>query len=294
MRVLSTTPTAGAGDVVVRMIAEHSSRTLKQSVLVEVQSAATGQIATQAIARAEPDGYSLLWGNSNLVNTQAVKKSLPFDVLHDLTPISLAVAAPLLLVTNSSLPIDNLDDFVRYARAKPGELAFGSVGVGSGIHLTGESLGRAMGARLTHVPYANSGMATQLTDLAENRIQVVLSSWSSVQSVVNSGKAKVIAVLAKDRYPMMPDVPPVTDFLPNFLEIPVWFGLLAPAGLPKPIVDLWYREIRDALSDAEIKQRLESLGFVIVASDPAQMAQAITTGISNISALAKELAIEIP
>jgi tripartite-type tricarboxylate transporter receptor subunit TctC len=294
IRVLSTTPTAGVGDVVVRLIAEHASRTLKQSVVVEVQSAATGQIATQAIVRGEPDGYSLLWGNSNLVNTQAVKKGLPFDVIHDLAPISLAVSSPLLLVVNSSLPIGNLDDFVRYARAKPGELAFGSVGVGSGIHLTGESLGRALGARLTHVPYANSGMATQLTDLTENRIQVILATWSTVQAVVTSGKAKVIAVLAKDHYPMMPELPPVTDALPNFVEVPVWFGMLAPAGTPEPIVDLWYREIRAALAESDIKLRLESLGLVVVASDPAYMAQTIKTGISNISVLAKELDIEIP
>lgn len=293
IRVLSTTPTGGAGDVAVRLIADHASRVFKEGVVVEVQSAATGQIATQTIARAQPDGYSLLWGNSNIVNTQAVKKDLPFDVLRDLAPISLTITSPLLLVVNASLPVKSLDDFVAYARARPGELAFGSVGVGSGIYLAGESLGQALGARLRHVPYATSGMATQLTDLAENRIQVLLLSWSTIQPILTSGKIRVLAVLSKDRYPPLPDIPPITAALPNFNEVPVWFGMLAPAATPKPVISQWSSEIRNAVRDPKIKGQLDRLGLQVSAGEPDQMKAAMQTGIKNISALVKDLNLEV-
>lgn len=294
IRVLSTTPTGGAGDIAVRLIADHASLVFKQGVVVEVQSAATGQIATQTIARAQPDGYSLLWGNSNIVNTQAMKKDLPFDVLHDLAPVSLAITSPLLLVVNASLPIKSLDDFVAYARAKPGELAFGSVGIGSGIYLAGESLGQALGSRLRHVPYATSGMATQLADLAENRIQVLLLSWSTIQPILTSGRIRVLAVLSRDRYPPLPDIPPITSALQNFKEVPVWFGMLAPAATPKTIVGLWSAEIRNAVRDPHIKGRLDQLGLEVAAGDPDQMKTAMQTGMKNISALVKDLNLETP
>jgi tripartite-type tricarboxylate transporter receptor subunit TctC len=294
VRVVSTTPSAGAGDVVVRLVAERVSQTLKQPIVVEVQPGATGQIATQAAVRADPDGYFLLWGNSNLVNTQAVKKNLPFDVLRDLAPISLTVASPFLLLVNDSLPINTLEEFVRYARANPGELSFGSVGLGSGFHLTGESLGQAMGARMNHIPYPNTGIGTMIGDLAANRIQVMFGALSTVQAVVSSGKAKILAVLTKEPYALVPRAQPVTDVLPNFVEVPVWFGMLAPAKTPKAIVDLWSNEIRAAVREAQVEERLDNLGLVAVASDPAAMADAMKTGIANISSLAKGLNLEMP
>jgi tripartite-type tricarboxylate transporter receptor subunit TctC len=294
VRVISTTPTAGAGDVVVRLIAEHVSQTLKQPIVIEAQPAATGQIATQDVVRAEPDGYLMLWGNSNLVNTQALKKNLPFNVLRDLAPVSLAVSSPFLLAVNSSLPINTLEDFVKYARTKPGELAFGSVGLGSGMHLAGESLGKAMGAPMTHIPYPSTGIGTMLTDLAENRIQVMLATLSTFQSILSTRKAKIIAVLAKERYSLVPQAQPVTDVLPNFTEVPIWFGMLAPAKTPNTIIDLWSRQIRTAVYEREMKQRLDGFGLVTVGSDPAQMADTMQTSMKKISALVKDLNIEVP
>ena len=289
VRVVSTTPSGGAGDVVMRLVAERVSRRLKQAVVIEAQPAAAGQVATQAVVRAEPDGYSLLWGNSNLVNTQVVRKNLPFDVLRDLTPISLAVELPFLLFVNSSLPFNTLEEFVRYARARPGELAYGSVGVGSGIHLAGESLGRSLRAPMTHIPYASTGVGTLIADLSENRIQVLFSSMSTMQSVLDSGKVKVLAVSSKDRYALYPQAQPIAEVLPDFIEVPVWFGMLGPARTPKAIIDLWSSEIRMVLHEPEVKLRLDGLGLVGVASNPEQMGQAMQAGITDISALVKDL-----
>jgi tripartite-type tricarboxylate transporter receptor subunit TctC len=198
------------------------------------------------------------------------------------------------LAVNNSVPINTLEEFVKYARAKRGELAFGSVGLGSGIHLAGESLGKAMGAPMTHIPYPSTGMGTMLTDLAENRIQVMLATLSTLQSILTARKAKIIAVLARERYALVPQAQPVTDVLPNFTEVPVWFGMLAPAKTSNAIIDLWSEQIRTVVYDPQIKQRLDEFGLVTVGSDPTQMADTMQAGIKDISALVKDLNIESP
>ena len=292
IRVLNSSPVGGLGDVALRIIAEKASSSLGQPIVIETQSAATGQIATQTIVRADPNGYSLLWGNSNLVNTQVVKKELPYNVLQDLAPVSLTVTSPTLIAINADLPINSPAEFVKYLKTHDGQIAFGNPGFGSGLHLAAEMLAKEIGVKVLHVPYSG-GTSGMNTDLMENRIQVLITSLPTIAPVLPTGRVRLIAVLARDRYAPLPDLPTIFEVLPNYKPVPVWFGMLAPKNTPDTIRNLVSKHLREAANDIEIKRKLEKLGLVVTAGTPAEMGEAMKRGIDDISALVKEIRLEV-
>ena len=252
-------PPGGGVDIVARQLADKLSEQLGQRVVVDNKAGAAGNVAMEFVARAKPDGYTLLMGNLGMLTANpALYPKLPFDTAKDFAPIARVVVTPLVAVVPASLPVKTLSEFVALAKAKPGELNFGSGGNGNINHLAGELLKLQTGTQVQHVPY--KGSAPALTDLAGSRIQLMIDGGNVVQPFVKDGRARALASTGEARSPAMPDVPTAKESgLPDFV-IYGWQGVLAPTGTPQPVIDRLSAEIAKALAAPDLKGRLSAEG----------------------------------
>jgi len=268
-------PPGGGVDIVARQLAETLSESLGQRVVVENKAGAAGNIAMEYVARAKPDGYTLLMGNLGMLTANPVLyPKLSFDPSKDFAPVARVVVTPLLAAVPATLPAQSVQQFIAMAKAKPNEMSFGSGGNGNINHLAGELLKLQTGTQIKHVPY--KGSAPALTDLMGGHIQLVIDGFNVVQPSVASGKARAIAITGDTRSPAMPDVPTMKEVGLGDLVIYGWQGVLAPAGTPPSIIEKLTQEVARALANPALKARLSGQGTEPSYLNPVQFRSYIT------------------
>ena len=263
----------GATDVVARLLAQRLTDAWGQSVVIENRTGAGGNIGADAVAKATPDGYTLLFTSGAIVTaSKHMYKNMPFDPDKDLVPITNVATGPQLIAVATTVPAKDLREFIAYAKANPGRVNYGSAGIGSQTHLAAESLGYSAGLDLTHVPYKGESQA--LTDLMGGQIQMATPNFAAAVNFVKEGKIRALAVTSRERNPQLPDVPSASDVLPEF-ENAGWFGLMAPAGTPKEIIDKVQRDSAKIILADEFRARLAQIGMEPVGNTPSDFATAI-------------------
>jgi tripartite-type tricarboxylate transporter receptor subunit TctC len=277
----------GGNDVMARTVADKMSRTLGQQVVVENKPGAGGNIATRQAAKAPPDGYTLVIGGTG---TLAVNPTLyahaGYDPRKDFAPIGLIGSSALIVVVHPSLPAHTIGELIELAKREPGKLNYASAGVGSGIHLGWILFELTAGVQLTHVPYRGTGPA--LTDLLGGHVAMYMSSMPSAIGIVRDGKVRALAVTGLQRSPVFPDVPTVAEAaLPGF-EVVLKYGIAAPAGTPKPIIDKLNAALREALAQPDTIERMGKEGTEPLPSSPGEYAADIDREETKWSAVVKK------
>ena len=252
-------PPGGGNDIFARLIGQWLSERLGQPFVIENRPGAGSNIATEAVVRASPDGYTLLLANAaNAINASLYDK-LNFIFIRDIVPIAGIVHVPVVVVVHPSVPAKTFPEFIAYAKANPGNLNMASNGNGSIPHLSGELFKAMAGVNMLHVPYRGTGPA--LTALLGGQVQVMFASMPGSVEYVKAGKLRALAVTTVTRSNELPDIPTVGDFVPGY-EVSQWYGVGAPKGTPAEIIDKLNKEINTGLADPKIKARLEDLGGI--------------------------------
>ena len=256
----------GATDLGARMLAARFSETLGQQVIVDNRSGASGMIATALLVRASPDGYTLMVVDSSHVANPAVNDKMPYDTLKDIAGVSLILRVPMLLLVNPSFPAKSVKDLVALAKANPGKYNYGSAGLGSTMYLVGELFKSSSGIDLAEVAYKGGGPA--LADVVSGQIPITWLSIAGALSFVKAGRVRALAISGRERSPSAPEVPTIAESgLPGF-EFYLWNVLIAPAGMPRPVMTRLNSETVAALKQAETKERLVALGAEPAPSTP--------------------------
>lgn len=282
----------GAADSTARVIASRVGKTIGQSIVVENRGGGGAIIGTEAANKAEPDGYTLLLGQSGPISINpAVYANLPYDPVRDFAPISLTSTYPYVMVVNTALGVKTLREFVALANSKPGGLNYGTTGVGSSNHLVTELFASRAGIRMTHIPYRGTALA--VTDLLAGQVQLVFSDPISAMQYVKSGALVALAVTSKERSPIAPDVPTIAESGYAGFDALAWHGILAPAHTPPAIVAKLNTEIVKALNDPETKALLATQAIEPVGSSPDAFADFIKRDISLWKDVAEKAKIEV-
>jgi tripartite-type tricarboxylate transporter receptor subunit TctC len=259
-------------DIVTRIIAQRLSERLGQQFIVENRPGAGGNIATEVVVRAPPDGYTLLAvGSNNMINATLYQK-LNYDFIRDIAPVASVYRVPQVMEVNPSFPAKTVAEFITYAKAHPGEISFASAGNGSVAHVTGELFRMMTGVKMLHVPYR--GAPPALTDLIGGQVHVMFDNLPSSIEHIRAGRLRPLAVSATTRLEALPEVPTVGDSVPGF-ETSAWAGIGAPRDTPVEIIDQLNREINAALADPKIKARVADLGGLVLALSPGEYATRI-------------------
>ena len=252
----------GATDILARMLARGLEERLGKSFVVENRPGAGTVLAAHIVARARPDGYTLLMGTSTpLAINATLHRKLPYDPANDFMPLALIANVPFVLVVTPSLPVKSVADLIKYAKANPGKLSFGTSGPGSPHHLYTELFKAMTGTDMVHVPY--KGSVPALTDVIAGRIPVMFVDLAPSLQLIKNGNVRAIGVSSKTRVPQLPDVPPVAEGVPGF-EAVAWQMLVAPSGTPKPIVDKLHAALKNIEAQSQFKEQVAKLGAVPV------------------------------
>ena len=258
-------------DLVARTIAAPMAKALGQPVVVENIAGAGGITGTDKVVRSPKDGYTIALASSNHAINPSIYKSIPFDSLKDIAPISVVGTTPLVLVANPSLPVKDLRELIALAKARPGRINYGSTGNGTVLHLAGVLLVSEASIDLTHVPY--KGFAPMLTDLLGGQIELAFAGVSTVAGHVRAGKLTALGVSTPQRSAILPDVPTLAQSgLPNY-SFDAWLALIGPAGLPRPVLERLYGATRAALATPEVQEVFTAQGLVAVGSTPESATQ---------------------
>lgn len=268
VRVVVPFSPGGAVDGPMRVIAQELSKRLGQQVIVDNRPGAGATIGTDVVAKAAPDGYTLLLASQTNAISATLYPKLSYDPIEDFAPISLVGREPGVLVVHPSLPVKTFREFVAYVKERPGQIDYASSGNGSGQHLFVALLASMTGMKMNHVPYRGSGQAT--ADLLGGQVQVSIPGTAGMVGHIKAGKLRALAVTGAKRSPQLPDVPTVmASGVPGY-EAYVWMGLLAPKGTPAPIIDKLFRELTQVLATDEVKTYMASAGIEVVGSTPAE------------------------
>ena len=272
--VVGFTP-GSVADITARVLGNRMGQILGQSVVVENKPGAGSNLAAEFVARSAKDGYTLfLPGSANIANA-AINPNLPFDIIKDFAPIALVNAASVILVVHPSLAVNNVQELIALAKSKPGELTYASTGIGSAPHFSGELLMQRTGVKLVHVPYQGSPQAA--TDLLAGRVQVMFSPATAVISLVQDGKLKVLASAGRKRPGILPDVPTMIESgMPDF-DTAIWFGLMAPAGTPREVVEKLARAVREAVKSSDVVAAWRPQGVDPLDGGPDDLARLIAS-----------------
>ncbi len=264
VRMIVPFPPGGTTDIVARSLGAELQKMWRQPVVVENRAGAGGNVGAEAVAKSQNDGYTLLMGT---VGTHAINAALfaqsgnkmPFDAVKDFVPITLAAGVPNVMVINSKLPVNSVNEFIAYSKARPGQLNMASSGNGTSIHLTGELFKTMTGTYMVHLPYR--GSAPALTDLLAGNTNVMFDNLPSALPHIKSGRLKALAVTSRERSPALPDTPTIEEAanLKGF-DASSWFGLFAPAGTSRAIVDKIQSDVTKALAVPEVRERFVSQG----------------------------------
>ncbi|MCU4122187.1 Bug family tripartite tricarboxylate transporter substrate binding protein [Variovorax sp. N23] len=277
----------GTTDILARVVGQSMSTDLGQPVVIDNRAGAGGNIGGQAAARATADGYTIFMGTvgTHAIN-QALYKKMPFDPIKDFAPLSRVAMVPNLLVANPSQPYKNVKELIAYAKANPGKINFGSSGSGSSIHLSGELFKQMAGVDMQHVPYR--GSAPAVSDLLGGQISIMFDNMPSAIAHVKGGKLRALAVTTAKRSPALPDVPTIAESGVPGYEATSWFGLLAPAGTPAPVIAKLNASILKALANPEVKKKLAEQGAEAAGEKPEQFAAFIVSETAKWGKVVKE------
>lgn len=260
----------GGGDFAARLLAEGLGRKLDQSVIVENRAGASGNIAAQYVARARPDGYTLLlaYSGTHVVNP-ALFNNLQWDPVKSFAPVALVITAPQVVVVNKDLPVKDLQGLVEYARQHPGEVDYASSGVGSVQQMGAELLALRTGIHMTHVPYKGAGAA--MTDLLSGQVDLLITTPPAVVAYLKAGSLRALAVASKQRHPMLPDVPTTAEAGVPGVELDAWFALYAPAGTPQPAIAKLATAAKAVIQSDDFKQRAQEAGTYATYMGPKEL-----------------------
>ena len=279
VRIVVPYPAGGTTDIIARLAAAQLSERLRQPFVVENRAGASGAIGSVAVAQAAADGYTLVMGtaSSHGINS-ALQKNLPYDAVKDFAPVTVVASTPNIIVVHPSVPARTLGELLALAKARPGQINFGSTSPGGSPYMSAELLKMMAGVDMTHVPY--KGASPMLTDLMGGQIQAGFDNLPSTIAFVRSGKLRALAVTTAQRWPGAADIPTVAESVPGY-EVSGWFGLLAPAGTPKAVLDTLQTAVAQAVRDPEVTRQLRSLGAEPVASRPETFAQQIRADVDK-------------
>ncbi len=258
----------GAVDGPMRVIAQELSKRLGQQVIVENKPGAGATIGSDLVAKAAPDGYTLLLASQTNAISATLYAKLPFDPIEDFAPISLLGREPGVLVVNPAFLPKTFPEFIAYVKERPGQVDYASSGNGSGQHLFAAMLASTTGLKMNHIPYKGSGQAT--TDLLGGQVMVSIPGTAGMVGHIKAGKLRALAVTGSRRSPQLPDVPTIMESGVPGYEAYVWMGLLAPKGTPAPIIDRLHRELMPVLATTEVQNYMATAGIEIVGSTPAE------------------------
>ena len=263
----------GATDVVARLLAQKLGEGWGQTVVVENRAGAGGNIGADAVAKSPADGYTLLMTSGSIVTANPhMYKTMPFDAARDLVGVTNVATGPQVIAVGPSVAAKDLKEFIGYVKANPGKVNFGSAGIGTQTHLAAENFAASAGLDLVHVPY--KGESAAITDLMGGQIQMVTPNLGGAISQIQQGKIRALAVTSRERVPQLPDVPAAAEMIPGF-ENAGWFGLMAPAGTPKEVIERIALDSSKILLSEEFKAKLAQQGMVPVGNTPAEFAAAI-------------------
>ncbi|HYY59910.1 MAG TPA: tripartite tricarboxylate transporter substrate binding protein [Burkholderiales bacterium] len=280
----------GGTDIIARLLAQKLGERWSQAIVVENKLGASGNIAAELVAKSAPDGYTLLMTFSSHASNAAVSK-LPFDINKDFSSITLVGSGPALILANPALPAKSLRELIAYAKAHPGEIKYGSSGVGGTVHLAGEWMQQLTGIEMVHVPY--KGIALAMTALVAGDIQLTYATPISAYQHLKSGRLIALAAAGPRRYPTLPDVPTTAEAgLPGY-EIDFWYALLGPAGMASALVDRIQREVAAVVLAPEMKEQLLAQGCIAVGSKPAELSGLITREYEQWVKVVKELGVKV-
>lgn len=280
IRLIVAYPPGGGTDIIARLMAPELSKKLGQSITIENRGGASGNIGTEAVVNAPPNGYTLLMGNvaPNAINVSIFKK-LPFNPEKDLAPISLVAITPNILVTNMELPIRSSADLLALAKASPGKINYPSAGNGSSSHLAGVLFGSMGNVNMTHVPYKGGGLA--MNDLLGGQVDIFFATMPAAMPFVKSGKLRALAVTSEKRSLLMPELQTISEAGLSGYSATTWYGLYAPKGTPPEIINQINRATLDVLQNNELRERLTQRGFEPVGNSPKEFALFISSEIAK-------------
>lgn len=291
IRLIVPYPPGGSTDPAARLLAADVGPRLGQPMVVENRAGAAGGIGTEAVARATPDGYTLLFHTSVISTDPTLKKNAPYDVRRDLMPVTLAVRGPYLVVVNPALPVTSVAELIAYAKANPGKLNFGSAGRASSGHLIGELFKKAAGLDMVHIPYKGGGPS--IVGLVANEVQLVFDTFGGSKALAESGRLRAIAVTGTARSALMPAVPTVSESgLKDFSAV-YWLGLFAPAKTPAPVIEKIHAAFKQALDSPAVRARLQEQGNEPVALAPAEFARVLDEDIARYRAIIESARISV-
>lgn len=282
----------GGGDFTARLLADALQRPLAQPIVVENRVGGSGNVAATYVARAQPDGYTLLlaYSGSHVANP-ALFRNLSWDPIRSFDPVALLITAPHVIVVRKGLPVRSLGELVAHARANPGKLNYATSGTGSIQHIGTEQFARMAGISMVHVPYRGAGPA--MNDLIAETIDLIITTPPAVVGFVQAGSIRALAITSRTRHPMLPEVPTTAEAgMPGF-ELEAWFGLYAPAGTPQPVTTRLSEEIGRIVQGLEFRRRAEESGTYATYRTPSSLAAFTRTELARWSAIIHDLGITL-
>ncbi len=289
IRLIVPFPPGGSNDIVARMLATQLGEKLGQSVVIENKGGAGGVVGTDMVAKAAPDGYTLLLISIAYAFGPALYKTLPYDPEASFAPITIVGRGPSALVVHPSVPVNTVQELIALAKAQPGKLNYASAGVGSFQHLSCALFVSQAGIDVVHVPYKGGGPA--MADVMGGQAQIVMPSLIQVVPHIKSGRLKVLGTSGTKRSALLPDVPTIAETVPGY-ESQNWWGLLAPAGTPQPIVERLYGAVSDVLQSKETGKRMEGEGAETVRMTPPEFGRFISSELAKWSKIARDVGIK--
>jgi tripartite-type tricarboxylate transporter receptor subunit TctC len=291
VRLIVPFPPGGGTDAIARVVAGKLSDLWGQQMVVENRGGGAANIGTEAVARADPDGYTMLIASMPLAVNRFLFRSLNYDPVEDLAPVSLICEYPNIMAVPITSPAHSVTDFIAYAKANKGKVTFASSGHGTSVHLSGELFKRMAGVEMLHVPYRGAGPA--LNDLLPGRVDVMFNNIGAVLPLIQGDKLRGLAVTTSKRTPAAPQLPPIAEVgVPGF-DVSSWYAFLAPAKTPSEIIRKMHADTVAALADPATKDRLEQLGVVVVGSTPAELAAFLKVEMDKWGPVIKDAGISI-
>lgn len=289
IRIVMPYAPGGGSDIITRLMADRIGSKLGQAVIVDSKPGASGIIGSDLVAKSAPDSYTLLMSNSSITSNPWLHK-LPFDTQRDLIPITMMASAPNVLVVNPSVPAQNVKELIAFAKANPGKLSIGTSGPGQGSHLASELLKQM--AQIDPIIVQYKGTGASLTDLLSGHVMASFGTLPGLLPQIKAGKLRAIGIASPQRSPLLPDVAAIAETLPGF-EMENWFGIFAPAGTAKPIVDRLYREIAAAVTDPTLRQRVAADGYSSGGMPPERFTEIVQADLLRWQKIIKDANIKV-